>query len=160
MGRTGEGAVFLGRFAGVSAHDAWCISPVGQDCARRVSADGKSDWVIPRGTPIGMTSMINHWNTDLFPEPDEFRPERWLLEDGTQNYALQKKLIAFGKGSRSCIGEQLAYCELYVMGAYMVLDVLPRAKLVDTTKEDIWYDHDLIVAQTTKGSISVRIAVA
>lgn len=70
------------------------------------STDGKSDWVIPRGTPIGMTSMINHWNTELFPDPDEFVPERWLLENGLPNYHLQKRLIAFGKGSRSCIGEK------------------------------------------------------
>ena len=70
------------------------------------SADGKLDWVIPRGTPIGMTSMINHWNTDFFPNPDEFTPERWLLADGQPNYPLQKKLIAFGKGSRSCMGEK------------------------------------------------------
>ena len=53
------------------------------------SADGKTEFVIPRGTAIGMTSMINHWNTELFPNPDEFLPDRWLLEDGTQNYALQ-----------------------------------------------------------------------
>jgi tetrahydromethanopterin S-methyltransferase subunit F len=45
------------------------------------------------------------------------------------------------------------------MGAFMALNVIPRAKLVDTTVEDISYDHDLIVAQTTKGSISVRIAI-
>jgi cytochrome P450 len=62
------------------------------------------DWVIPQGTPIGMTSMINHWDVELFPDPDEFVPERWLLEDGSQNWALQKKLISFGKGSRNCIG--------------------------------------------------------
>lgn len=70
------------------------------------SADGKADWVIPRGTPIGMTSMINHWDTTLFPDPDEFVPERWLLEDGRSNVQLEKKLIAFGKGSRVCIGEK------------------------------------------------------
>jgi cytochrome P450 len=69
------------------------------------SQDGKSEWVIPRGTPIGMTSMINHWNTELFPNPDDFLPERWLV-DGKPNYQLSKKLIAFGKGSRSCIGEK------------------------------------------------------
>jgi cytochrome P450 len=62
------------------------------------------DWLIPKGTPIGMTSMINHWNEELFPQPNEFVPERWLLEDGSQNWGLQKKLIAFGKGSRVCIG--------------------------------------------------------
>lgn len=70
------------------------------------SKDGATEWVIPRGTPIGMTSMINHWNEDLFPQPDEFIPERWLTEDGQPNYKLQKLLIAFGKGSRSCIGEK------------------------------------------------------
>lgn len=70
------------------------------------SANEKIQWTIPRGTPIGMTSMINHWNKDLFPKPDEFIPERWLLADGQPNYQLQKKLIAFGKGSRSCIGEK------------------------------------------------------
>ncbi|KAL6707625.1 hypothetical protein ACN47E_003975 [Coniothyrium glycines] len=123
------------------------------------SADGKVDWVIPRGTPIGMTSMINHWNTELFPNPDDFVPERWLLADGQPNYQLQKKLIAFGKGSRSCIGENLAYCELYLMSALMAFNVIPRSKLVDTTIEDISYDHDLIVVQTKKGSISVRVAV-
>lgn len=70
------------------------------------SANGKVDFIIPRGTPIGMTSMINHWNTELFPNPDDFLPERWLLEGNQPNYQLQKKLIAFGKGTRSCIGEK------------------------------------------------------
>lgn len=70
------------------------------------SRDGKVEWVIPRGVPIGMTSVINHFNAELFPEPHEFKPERWILEDGQPNYKLQKMLIAFGKGSRSCIGEQ------------------------------------------------------
>lgn len=45
------------------------------------------------------------------------------------------------------------------MAAQMAYSVIPRAKLVDTTVEDISYDHDLIVLQTKKGSISVRIAI-
>ncbi|KAF2133898.1 cytochrome P450 monooxygenase-like protein [Dothidotthia symphoricarpi CBS 119687] len=122
------------------------------------SLEHKVDFIIPRGTPIGMTSMINHWNKDLFPTPDDFLPERWLV-DGQPNYQLQKKLISFGKGSRSCIGENLAYCELYLMAALVAFRVIPRARLVDTTVEDISYDHDLIVLQTKKGSISVRIAI-
>ena len=69
------------------------------------SQDGKVTWVIPRGTPIGMTSMINHWDEGLFPDPDDFIPDRWLV-DGQPDYKLQKMLISFGKGSRSCIGEQ------------------------------------------------------
>lgn len=45
------------------------------------------------------------------------------------------------------------------MAALMAFNVVPRSKLVDTTVEDISYDHDLIVVQTKKGSISVRIAI-
>lgn len=45
------------------------------------------------------------------------------------------------------------------MAALMAFNVVPRSKLVDTTVEDISYDHDLIVLQTKKGSISVRIAI-
>lgn len=70
------------------------------------SSDGKTEWLIPRGTPIGMTSMINHWDEDMFPDPDEFRPERFLMEDGERNLRLKEKLISFGKGSRVCIGEK------------------------------------------------------
>lgn len=46
------------------------------------------------------------------------------------------------------------------MSALMALKVVPRAKLVDTTVEDISYDHDLIVLQTKNGSISVRVAIS
>ncbi|EXM13966.1 Cytochrome P450, E-class, group I [Fusarium oxysporum f. sp. vasinfectum] len=123
------------------------------------SKDGNVEWVIPRGTPIGMTSMINHWDKEIFPNPDDFTPERWL-EGGRPNFKLQKLLIAFGKGSRACIGENLAYCEVYIMAALLAFRVIPRARLHETTIEDITYDHDLIVVQTKKGSISVRIAIS
>lgn len=45
------------------------------------------------------------------------------------------------------------------MGALLAREVIPRAKLVDTTREDVAYDHDLIVLQTKKGSISVKIEI-
>ncbi|KAK3324341.1 cytochrome P450 monooxygenase-like protein [Cercophora scortea] len=122
------------------------------------SQDGKTEMVIPRGTPIGMTSIINHWDKDLFPNPDEFIPDRWLV-DGLPNYKLQKFLLSFGKGSRSCIGENLAYCEVYLMTALLAMRFIPRARLYETTLDDLTYDHDLIVLQTKKGSISVRVKV-
>lgn len=53
----------------------------------------------------------------------------------------------------------LAYCEVYHMVAMMALRVIPRSNLFETTVEDISYDHDLIVVQTKKGSISVKIKI-
>ncbi|KAH7009648.1 cytochrome P450 monooxygenase-like protein [Ilyonectria destructans] len=122
------------------------------------SQDGEVEWVIPRGTPIGMTSMINHWNKELFPRPDDFLPERWLI-DSQPNHRLEKMLISFGKGNRSCLGDNLAYCEIYIMVALMAFRVLPRARLYETTIEDIKYDHDLIVPHTKNGAVSVRIVL-
>ncbi|KXJ87359.1 benzoate 4-monooxygenase cytochrome P450 [Microdochium bolleyi] len=120
------------------------------------------DYVIPRGTPIGMSSVVNHADPGLFPDPDEFRPERWLLEDGSPNYKLHKYLLAFSRGSRSCIGENLAYCEIYLMTALMAIQVIPRATLHEQgdPKEKFRYDHDMIVLQTKKGSISCRISIS
>ncbi|KAJ9151284.1 Trichodiene oxygenase [Pleurostoma richardsiae] len=68
------------------------------------------EWVIPAGTPVGMTAILIHDNPDIFPEPFEFRPERW---DGEAGRRLQKYLVAFNKGSRVCIGMGLAWAELY-----------------------------------------------
>lgn len=69
------------------------------------SQDGKIEWFIPRGTPMSSSPIINHYNEDLYPNPEEFAPERWLV-DGKPNYELRKMLITFSKGSRSCLGEK------------------------------------------------------
>ncbi|KAE9374072.1 cytochrome P450 [Stipitochalara longipes BDJ] len=124
------------------------------------SQDGKTQFIIPRGTPVSMTAMINHWDTRLFPDPDAFDPERWLLPDGKPDYTLQKFLISFSKGSRVCVGESLALCEIYVMAALMAFRVIPKAELFETTIEDLTYDHDLVVLQTKKGHISTRIKIS
>ena len=74
-----------------------------------------------------------------------------------------KPLICFNQNSKmicaDIVVDSLAYAEVYHMAALMALRVLPRARLQETTMEDITYDHDLIVVQTKKGSISVRIKV-
>lgn len=57
------------------------------------------------------------------------------------------------------MARSLAYCEIYIMVVLMAFRVLPRARLYETTIEDIKYDHDLIVPQTKKGAVSVRIVL-
>ncbi|RDW71072.1 hypothetical protein BP6252_07635 [Coleophoma cylindrospora] len=71
-------------------------------------------WIIPRGTPIGMTSTLMHYDPTTFPDPTEFRPERWL-----ENSRLDRYIAPFSKGSRQCIGINLAYAELYLALAYI-----------------------------------------
>ena len=85
---------------------------------------------IPIGTPVSMTSVLIHDNPEIFPEPFEFRPERWL-EEGQQR--LQKYLVSFSKGTRMCAGMNLAYAEMYLAlaGVFKRFDF----KLVDVVRE-------------------------
>lgn len=100
------------------------------------------DYVIPPGTAIGMTGMHIHMNPDIFPDPRAFKPERWLPLE-SEGARLLKYLVAFGTGSRSCIGRELAKAEVLTtiatvfgrFGGTMRLHETERARDVDTTHD-------------------------
>ncbi|EEB93218.1 hypothetical protein MPER_08156 [Moniliophthora perniciosa FA553] len=56
---------------------------------------------VPPGTIVSIGNWFVHMNPEIFPDPARFYPERWL-ED--KEHALDRYLVAFGKGPRSCIG--------------------------------------------------------
>ncbi|KAL5409151.1 hypothetical protein PMIN06_004103 [Paraphaeosphaeria minitans] len=72
------------------------------------------DWTIPRGTPVAMTIPLTHLDESIFPDPLTFEPHRWL---GGNVAHLEKYLVAFSKGSRGCVGMNLAWAELYLCTA-------------------------------------------
>ncbi|KAF2036389.1 putative cytochrome P450 [Setomelanomma holmii] len=124
-----------------------------------VKGRGKVEHVIPKGTAIGMSAAIMHHNEDVFPNSDTFIPERWLDEQGLRRPNMDMGLLSFSKGSRQCLGINLAYCELFVSTAALVLRVFPHMKLHETTVDDVRYDHDLITAQAKKGSKGVQVVM-
>ncbi|KAF8874994.1 cytochrome P450 [Infundibulicybe gibba] len=69
---------------------------------------------IPAGTSVAMGATFMHNNPHVFPEPHQFRPERWLEPNSR---ILESHLVPFSKGPRSCIGVNLAWCELYLIFA-------------------------------------------
>lgn len=46
------------------------------------------------------------------------------------------------------------------MTAAMAMRVLPRARLHETTVENVEYDHDLIVPHPKKGSVRVGVVIS
>ncbi|KAL2819577.1 cytochrome P450 [Aspergillus cavernicola] len=66
---------------------------------------------IPGGTIVAHASHFVHRNPDIFANPDEFIPDRWL---GEQGRTLDKWLLSFSRGPRSCLGQHLAWAELYL----------------------------------------------
>ena len=57
------------------------------------------DWSIPAGTAVSMDVRTMNMNSIIFPEPNDFLPDRWINNPG-----LDKHLMTFGKGARMCVG--------------------------------------------------------
>ncbi len=54
-----------------------------------------------------------------FSDPDEFKPERFLSEDG-KAFHTPKAYVAFGMGKRECLGKSLAKVEQYLFTAALI----------------------------------------
>jgi len=84
---------------------------------------------IPSGTTVAMSSTFIHLNADLFPNPKQFNPARWLRSTSGVDMPDQNKpqlevnserfLVSFSRGPRSCVGIHLAYCELFIIFGYL-----------------------------------------
>jgi cytochrome P450 len=69
---------------------------------------------IPEGIDVGVSTYAIHHNQNYFPDPWEFRPERWL-GSSEEVAVLRKAHNAFSVGPMNCIGKKVAYL------AYMAL---------------------------------------
>ncbi len=82
------------------------------------------DFHVPARATIYFSPWVLHRDPRWFPEPDAFRPERWL--DGGAAKVPKYAYIPFGGGPRICIGERFA-----MMEAVLVLaTILRRFRLV------------------------------
>jgi cytochrome P450 len=65
---------------------------------------------IPKGAHVLLSQYVTHRNPSYFPNPEEWKPERW------RNLEFEKSLpkgayFPFGGGSRKCLGEYFALAE-------------------------------------------------
>jgi cytochrome P450 len=64
-------------------------------------------WTLPPGVKVFPGIALVHHRADLYPEPDAFRPERFV-DEGAESYSW----LPFGGGIRRCIGAALAQTEM------------------------------------------------
>jgi cytochrome P450 len=97
------------------------VRPVIVDVARKLTAPlAIGGYELPTGAYLMAAIAALHYREELFPDPGEFRPERFL--DGkADSYAW----IPFGGGVRRCIGAAFAEYEMRVV----LRAILERAKL-------------------------------
>lgn len=133
----------------------------------RMVPDGGAELVgtyLPPGTAVSMAMHVYHSHPGYFPQPEKFIPERWL-DNGAGakeiNEALdpEKAFMPFSRGSRNCIGQNLAWAELFYCFGYL----LRRFELEGVVKDQRglgmkeameWKDSFVVV---TKGHLEVKV---
>jgi cytochrome P450 family 135 len=83
-------------------------------------------WELPPGVKVYPAIALVHYRPDLYPDPDEFRPERFV-DDGAESYSW----LPFGGGIRRCIGAALAQAEM----SEVLSVIASRAELAPVREE-------------------------
>lgn len=97
---------------------------------------------IPAGMAVSMSQWMQHRNEAIFPDPMTFEPERWLSETGKGIGGPEDYFIAFGRGSRVCLGMILAWCELHVTLGTVMRRFGDSLKLYGGINEKDFYPFD------------------
>jgi cytochrome P450 len=101
--------------------EALRLRPVVPLAGRRLRSELRVDGhVLPAGTDVTPSIWLTHTRADRYPEPLEFRPERFL-EQAPETYAW----IPFGGGVRRCLGAAFAEFEMRIV----LREVLLRCEL-------------------------------
>ena len=111
-------------------------------------------YAIPPMTPVSMTSVHIHDDPTLFAEPQSFKPERWIDSPEMKRY-----LIPFSRGSRNCVGMNLAYAELYLVLATIFAPGRFHFELFETDESDVKVVHDFANTSPRLDSKGVRVLV-
>lgn len=74
---------------------------------------------IPGGVAVSVPTYVVHRNPNIFPDPDEYRPERWF-EDGESAKQMRDAFIPFSTGARGCIGRNISIIEQQIVVATLV----------------------------------------
>ena len=114
-------------------------------------------WEIPTGTPVSQMNYVVNNDPKIFPNPFEYHPERWL-EAEDKGFRLDRYMVSFGKGSRSCVGINLAWAELYLALTYVATRF--DMEVYDTTAErDVLISRDFFVGVPKEDSKGIRMKV-
>ena len=124
----------------------------------------KKTYRIPAETCVAMSPVLLSRLPEVYPSPGEFRPERFI-----EDPKLKRHQLTFSRGTRICLGINLAYQEMY-----MILAALFRAydgwdgtgkqkgstlELFETTSGDVEIARDLVTENMKADSQGVRVTV-
>ncbi|KAI8680890.1 Cytochrome P450 oxidoreductase [Fusarium keratoplasticum] len=100
---------------------------VGQILSRSAPEGGAlvGDYKLKANVQVGMSPWVLHRDPDVFPEPDCFKPERWIIEEGHSDEdalrRMNRSFFAFGHGTHTCSGKHISIMETTKLVATLLL---------------------------------------
>lgn len=108
-------------------HSEWILHPKRHMCLHQpVSGQSwcvsesqlfkhSTNTIVPQKQESTLKLFLLFWLfSDLWDDPDTFRPERFLSSSGLLNKEMTEKVLIFGMGKRRCLGDSFARLEMFV----------------------------------------------
>lgn len=70
---------------------------------------------------VGINAWVAHKNQEIYgPDVEDFRPERWLEAEPEALSEMERYFLAFGNGSRTCIGKNISLLGINKLIPYVI----------------------------------------
>ena len=100
--------------------------------------DEKSPVFVPKGCYFHWNLWAMHRRKDLFgDDAEEFKPERWLDEDGKKGLRVGWEYLPFHGGPRICIGQQFALTE----ACYVTVRLMQEFEGIESRDPEPWIEQ-------------------
>jgi Cytochrome P450 len=81
-----------------------------------------NEYIIPGGVRVSAQAHSLHRNTEVFEDPEEWRPQRWLRDAEDERLKeMNRWFWAFGSGGRMCVGSNLAMYREFVASYFEIM---------------------------------------
>lgn len=108
---------------------------------------------LPGGVRVSAMAYTLHKISEVFPNPEDFIPQRWLPENTSEAQLLEmnRHHWAFGSGGRMCIGRHLAIQEIKLIVAALYTNY--KTHIVDATGIE---EADAYTTRPISGKLTIK----
>lgn len=119
------------------------VPAFGRHVVEDIEYDGS---ILPKGLSLIVAIFEMHRNSELYPDPDKFDPERFTLENCSDRHPYA--YLPFSAGSRNCIGQKFAMLEIKstvskILRNFKLLPTIPAHQVQLVTKLTIFSSNGI-----------------
>lgn len=123
-----------------------CFPAIPMSLPRLVPLGGRiiDGYNLPEGTVVSSQAYsVHRLDGTVFPDPDNFSPDRWLRADGG-DAERKRAFFAFANGGRGCVGKHLALAEMKILlrDVYAQYQTIPGESMT----EDMMVMEDQLIS--------------